>query len=288
MKVQFRYSLPFGLANIVNTTQFYLHQFVISSFFSPAMFAIYAVGTFQLPLVRIWYSSVADVILVRMTELRADGNVAEVIKVWLSSVRKLALIFLPALVLMAVVSRDFIITVFTSQYADSLSIFLVSLAQYITYIINCHSVLRAFDETKYILHNNTVMLIVTIALLFPLVYFQGVIGAVIATVLASYISNIFMLKKISRILHVKMNNLFPWRDLQRIGMLSIGSGLLAWLTAFAFSSKLARLLVAGAVFCIVYLVGAWKISGFLLDEERVAFCRIFNKLNCLKCNNKDG
>jgi len=270
MKMQVKYSFPFGLSNIVNSTQFYLHQFVISAFFSPTMFAMYAVGTFQLPLVRIWYSSVADVILVRMTELRAEGNVAEVIKVWLNSIRKLALVFIPAMVLMLVVSRPFITTVFTTQYTESVPIFIFSLAQYLTYVVNCHSVLRAFDETKFILHNNLIMLVITIILLIPLVYLLGVIGAVIATVLAAYISNGLMLRRISIILQVRVTQLFPWSDLKQISVLSSGAGVVAWGAAYFFSHDIIQLIVAGLVFCVVYLFGAWKFQGIMSTEERNA------------------
>jgi len=278
MKEQLNYALPFGLANIASMSQFYLHQFVISAFFTSAMFAIYSVGTFQLPLVRIWYSSVADIILVRITELRAKGDVAGVLSVWLNSVRKLALVFIPAMALMLIVSRDFITTVFTVQYTESIPIFIISLGQYLTYIVNCHSVLRAFDETKYILRINLVMLAITTIMLAGFVHFFGVVGAAVATTLAAYTSNGLMLVKIASILSIRVCQLFPWQDLWKIAILSIGSALIALLVAYPFPLAVLRLIVAGIVFSVAYLAGLWVIPGLLSREEQSTLRLLIHKM----------
>ncbi len=274
MRMQLRYALPFGFANIVNMVQFYLHQFTVSIFFNAAMFAIYSVGTFQLPVVRIWYSSVADVILIRMTELRAQGLVSEVLNLWLSSIRKLALVFIPAMVFMFIVAKVFIVVFFTDQYANSVPIFMVSLAQYLTYIVNCHSVLRAFGETSFIFKNNTIMLMITIVLLIPLVKVIGVMGAVLATVLAAYISNGLMLIKISSLLSVSMVRLFPWGNLAKIFLLSIGSGVLAFLVTCLSFSGIIKLVAAAIVFSLAYFIGVWILPGILAEEERAALRQI--------------
>src|SRR5207237_441630 len=59
---QLLYALPFGAAMLVAIPQQYAHQYVVSASVSPELFAIYAVGCFQVPVVALLYSHTFEVL----------------------------------------------------------------------------------------------------------------------------------------------------------------------------------------------------------------------------------
>ncbi len=70
---QFAYSAPMGVSGLVGTTSKRLEQFVVSAFFSPSVFATYAIGCTQIPLINTLFFTVGEVVMPRMVEhLKAD------------------------------------------------------------------------------------------------------------------------------------------------------------------------------------------------------------------------
>ena len=57
----------------VSVPQHSLHQWVVSAHFDPALFAIYTVGCFQLPIVDLLYTPTTEVLMVHVGELAAGG-----------------------------------------------------------------------------------------------------------------------------------------------------------------------------------------------------------------------
>ena len=62
------------------TLQTDVHNYFVSHHFSPAEFAIYAIGCFQLPLIGMLGESVAAVLIPRVSSLQATGDRAEIIR----------------------------------------------------------------------------------------------------------------------------------------------------------------------------------------------------------------
>ena len=63
---QWVYTLPFALAVGIEVVQANLHNYVVAARFDPAIFAIYAVGCLQIPLVEVLTTSSANVMMVAM------------------------------------------------------------------------------------------------------------------------------------------------------------------------------------------------------------------------------
>ena len=69
LRAQLAYALPFGAALAVSVPQHSFHQWVVSAQFDPALFAIYTVGCFQLPIVDLLYTPTSEVLMVHVGEL---------------------------------------------------------------------------------------------------------------------------------------------------------------------------------------------------------------------------
>ena len=112
---QLAYALPFALTVLVETVQLNYHQYAVSHWFDAATFAIYSVGCFQVPLIELVASPLANVMMVRMAERLRDGRADEALAVWTRTTRTLALVFFPVLALLLVSARDLIVLLFFSN-----------------------------------------------------------------------------------------------------------------------------------------------------------------------------
>lgn len=266
---QLRYSVPFGFALIAWTSANNLHYYVVSYLYSPALFAIYVVGCVQVPVTAIVFESVADVTLVRLTELRKDGLLGEAVRLIGEWVTKLGLFFFPLYAWLIVNARDFIVLLFTDRFEASVDIFRIFLATVPLLVLELDYVARAFAETGFILRINLVRLILSAVLLATLVNPLGLAGAALATVLAIAMTKALMLVKLKTLLGVPVRRFLPWGRLGTILADSLLAGALAWAVPAAWlSTPGGRLALSALLFTVCYGVLIWNQRLLTAEEKR--------------------
>src|SRR6185503_17345244 len=92
---QLVYAAPFGLAMTLAIAQQYAHQFAVSAAVSPDLFALYAVGCFQLPLVDLLYTPTSEVLMVKLGELEGAGRGREGVEAFRQASARLCYLLLP-------------------------------------------------------------------------------------------------------------------------------------------------------------------------------------------------
>src|SRR5262245_19756797 len=122
-KAQIGNALPYGLGGFAQTAQGDLHNFVVSRFFPPAGFAIYSVGLFQLPLLGLLTFSFGSALIPEVSKLAAAGERRAIIPIWLTAMRKLALVVVPTCALMFVLRYEIITLLFTDAYREAAQLF---------------------------------------------------------------------------------------------------------------------------------------------------------------------
>jgi O-antigen/teichoic acid export membrane protein len=280
VKEQIRYSFPFGCAVAVSTIRRFLHQYFVSFLFDIKDFAIYAVGSFQLPLMNIIYSSVSNVVLVRISEYQQLEKYEDIIQIWLNGTRKLALIYFPITVFFIFVSEEFITAVFTERYLSSVPIFIVTLLRLPTDIFITHTVLKAFAETKFIFKLNVVILIMTGIFVYFFIHIFGMIGAAVGTVLSFVLIRIIEILKIRKLIGIKLNRLIPWKILIKIMSISIICGIISsYIKSLDFIHSAALLFVSEAgLFTSLYVLAVY-FSGLLTKGEKEDVFKLLHRLN---------
>jgi O-antigen/teichoic acid export membrane protein len=150
-KRQFTYTLPFGLSGWLNTSQTDAHNYFVSRRFTPADFAVYSVGCFELPLVGILAESVASVMIPLMSRLSASEDKREIVETTARVTRKLALVYFPLYLFLFITADTFITTLFTANYAASVPIFRLNLTLLPFAIFVLDPITRAYKEIGYFL-----------------------------------------------------------------------------------------------------------------------------------------
>jgi O-antigen/teichoic acid export membrane protein len=231
--------LPFGLTALLLILQTDIHNYFVGYRFSSAEFAIYAYGCFQLPLIAMLAESINSVLIPRMSELQAQNDKQEIIRLTGLAIQKLAFFYFPIYIFLMITAQTFIVTLFTRDYLASVPIFLINLTLLPIYIWITDPIVRAYKELgRFILTLRVLILIALVAALyFGIQTFdlRGMIAIVVVAALTEkIISTIVVLKK----LEVKRRDLLFLKDVGKIAAASLAAGFLTFLFYWEFGETI--------------------------------------------------
>jgi len=232
---QWVYTVPFALAVGVDVVQADLHNYVVAARFEPAVFAVYAVGCLQIPLVDVLTTSSANVMMVAMARDGFDRRGADALALWHDTTRRLSLIVFPLVVFLVAMAPDVITVLFTRQYLASVPVFRLWTCMLLLAVPCVDAVLRACAETRYLLGLNLLRLVlVMVSITFCLDRF-GLPGAVLAMLAATGVARVMAIGRIGRLTGTRVGALLPWKPLAA----TAGFALAAAVPALAFARALA-------------------------------------------------
>lgn len=245
-----KYSVPLGLSGIVGALTLQFDRIIVASFFGTREYAIYANGAIELPLVSIITGSVMSVLTPEFVRLYGQGRNIDILRLWHSAVRKVALIFFPVAAFLILYGQDIIVFLFSTRYTESSTVFRIFLLLLFLRITKYGSFLMAAGESSLILKvaGGTLLLSVALNLLFiPL---MGLPGAALATVICAYAMGGWQLHWCRRLLKVQWGEIFPWRSLIWIAVISLCGAALATLCTVRMSYGIMRASAGLGVFIV--------------------------------------
>ena len=257
MRAQLAYAIPLGAAGLLAVAQEDLHNYVVSHRFSTAAYAIYAVGCMQIPMLLVFRDSVGTVMIGRVSALRQEGQIREIVELTARMLRKLALILFPLYFGLLVTGHDLITFLFTTRYLASWPIFLVNLTLIPSLFLATayDPILRAYPEHFGFLLKARIVLVV--ALFGGLVWATGrfgPIGAIATVVTVSLTDRLVVGMKVIRILDVTAADWVLLKDVGRILIAAAAAALIALgtRTATAAAIPFITLAATGLTFGLAY------------------------------------
>lgn len=272
-KYQLAYALPFALAVGIEVLQANLHSYVVASKFDAATFAIYAVGCLQIPLVDLITTSAANVMMVKMAEDSLHENRSTALELWHHTMSRLALLIFPLAVVLLLLSRDVIITLFTSTYVASVPIFMAWTLTIIPAVFCVDAVLRAYAQTRFLFAMNVIRLGLVVGLISWCLSTFGLVGAVLVTLLATTAVRIISIARIAYLLKAPLTNILPFAHLAGIAVCAIAAAVPAyWLSRTSTLPRPVVLVSAGALYWAVY--GAITYAAYRWKRRSPAVVRV--------------
>jgi O-antigen/teichoic acid export membrane protein len=253
-KNQLGYALPFALAVLVEMVQSSYHQYVVSFRFDAATFAVFSVALLQIPLVDQTATAASSVLMVRMGEKLQQGQAQAVRELWHDAICKLALIFFPLVALLLVAGREVIVLLFTERYLESVPLFRLSSLAILLTTLQTDSVLRVLAQTRFLLAQNALRLILVAALIDSALTRFGLPGAILLPLLVAAFAKGLALARIGRLQGMALSALLPWRRLALVLSVTSAAGLAALGVHAALQwPALPNLAATTAVLSAVYL-----------------------------------
>ena len=276
-RAQASYALPFGLAGVLYTLMADLHFYFVSNRFSPEVFAVYAIGVAQLPLVNVLRESVSTVMIPRVAELQKEGDARPIIELLAGAARKLAAVYLPLYVFLTVAGREFLVVLFTKNYEASWPIFAVNLLLLPISLLEFDSVIRAYAQHRYfMLKQGAVLFVLMLFALWFGVLQYGPLGAIGVVVGVNLVQRVSSAVKFCRVLGIGARHLALVKDVGKLAIASAVAGAAALVVRLLMLSQdagpLSVLAACALVFGLVYAAGV-LLFGVPKPEERDAVRR---------------
>ncbi len=266
LRRQLSYALPLGAAGILMIVQTDLHNYFVSNHFGPAMFAVYSLGTLQLPLMGLIQEATNSVLITRVSMLQKHNECGEIVSLLAHAARRLAAVYFPVYVFLMVAGREFIRVLFTARFADSWPIFAVNLTLLPLGIVLLDPLYRAFQRERYFLLRLRLMLAaVLIVTLWLFTERIGLLGAIAVVVVVATTERAVMAVHFGRLLGVTARDLILLRDIGKLALAALAAGACACAIRLALvrESALIALVGSGAVFAAVYLAGIYRAGIYL-------------------------
>ena len=267
LKEQFHYVAPIGVSRVLSNLNIRVDQFIVSYLYSPATYAVYARGAFQLPFIPMVSYNVSNVLLPSLVRLRKDNDLEKMLALWHESIKKTLLILLPMGVFFFVFAKEVMTVLFTKEYIESAYVFMVYLCTVpfeATLYANIH---QAFGRTRHILISNVINLSSTLVLNFLFYQPFGILGPALATVLARLIAISYHLAVIRRCFGLPLSRVFPFPfQAKMLGICGL-VGLAVVPFKFLAIPGLLVLALAGGAYSVLYVAVLW-LFNFLTREEK--------------------
>ncbi|HEY3447784.1 MAG TPA: oligosaccharide flippase family protein [Myxococcales bacterium] len=258
LRVQLAYALPIGASVALLVPQQALHPYLVSAGVDAATFALYAVGTFQVPVFDMLYAPTSELLMVRLAELEREGRSAEGAAVFREAVHKLALFFVPAVVFLIAFAPEIVSALFTARYLPAVPAFRVSALGGLLACLPLDGALRARGQTRHLFVASLVKTGATVPLALWGVARFGMMGGVGSWLAAELIGRGMLALRVPAALGEKAYRLLPWAALARAAAVSG----LACLGTFAVRASvteiphaLLRLSGLAAVFGVLIVAG---------------------------------
>ncbi len=265
---QLKYSLPFGLAGIFVILTTTIDKYFISYFYDSEVYAIYAIGCFQVPIVALIFDPVIHIILPRISKLHKESDISKMHNLWQKAASKLSLLGFPLFVLCFILANQIVVFLFTENYKDSVPIFMIYLLLLPRQTTNYGVILRAYGETKYISKTCFASLAVAATLMLPSIKAFGISGPPMVVVFSLYLTAYLQLSKTRKLLKVNWLKLLPWNDFLRNFAAAALIGLIVYYAISSISlSPLFSILLSSLLFFTIYITVACRCQ-FLADNDK--------------------
>ena len=280
LRKQLSYALPLGFAGLLYTVQTDLHNYVVSNRFGPAMFAIYSIGTFNLPLIGLLQEAVTALLIPKVGLLQQEKQDREIIFLTARAMRKLAAIYFPIYAALIVTGPEFLSVLFTDRYRASWPIFAVNLTLLPLGILLQDPLFRAYYSQRYFLLR--VRMVAFVALVFALLAgtsWFGPLGAVSAVVCITIVERSITITRFARLTGVKRTDIVLLKDVGKLALAASMAGVAATVTrALLWSGRPVTIVIACGVVCAIVYAASVLILGIITSEEKALVRQRFPRL----------
>lgn len=263
---QLIYAAPYGLGALAAVLNYQVDKVVVSLFYPPETFALYAAGAFEIPLAGVTSVVVLSVIMPEFVRRFQLHDVGGFLSLWHQSMLKLALPIFAVAGFLMVFADPIVRIAFSDQYAESVWPFRIYLLFLPLRITVWSQVLASTGDTRSVLNAQLMAMALNIILGYSLIRSVGWMGGAVAALLADYVFSALLLRKIGQRLQVGVRRMVPWIGLGRVALLAVLASLTCLPIVQLGLPMVWELLAGFALFTTVYAVAARKAELITGDD----------------------
>ena len=201
-----RYGFPLALTGLAGMFAFQFDRLVVSRNFTPALYAVYAIGAVELPLSVIVQQAVNVVLVPAMTRHYAAGDMPGLTALWKRAIRRTSLVLFPTFVFFMLTAPETVRILYGAAYHESAVVFRIYLCLVPLRVATYGIITQAIGKTRVNLYGSFVLLATNAILVLALVGPLGLSGPAVATVLATFATAGYYLIRLRGILDLNLRS----------------------------------------------------------------------------------
>lgn len=238
-----------GINEVTGIVTRYLDKVFLLFLLTPADFAIFYNGAFEIPLFAVVISAIENVMLSNISE--DVSNRTEAKNIFRESFKMLSLITFPVFFFFLFCHTETYRFLFDGRYDASIPVFLVSIFILPLRITHYGVILQCYGRAGKLLFGSVADILVSLVLMFILYPTLGPRGVVLALVLSTYLQVLYYLFQSAKAIEMKITDLVPLAYLAKL-FIALG--------AFYFLLSLGK----NYVNPLVYLGGMFLLSTIIV------------------------
>jgi hypothetical protein len=205
-------------------------MYAVAGVVAPAVYALYRVGCFQLPVVDLLYTPTSEVLMVRLGELEREGRLEEGVNAFREAAGKLAYVFLPFAAFLFAAAPEFVGAMFGEKFLPAVPVFRVSVLGVVLSILPMDGTLRARGQTRAIFASYAVKAAVTVPMVWLGVKHLGLMGGIGSWAVAEVVGKAMLLARVPAALStpqlkLRVVDVIPWRELGKAALSAVAAAL---------------------------------------------------------------
>lgn len=279
-----KYSLPLLLSIITLIFARRVDGFIISSFSNPETMAVYSRGALEIPLGGIVVWNIANLCMPLFVKFYKENNYSKIIETLSDEVKRISIITLPVFFTFLLISKDFIVFLYTKEYINSIPVFIIYLFILPIQIYAFDTILQAMNKTSTVFYISLFSAVSNVIISIILFFIIGISGPAIGTVSSLFITNFLCLYYINKNISNSFKNWLPWGFLFKI-VLICSLWLIVFIPLSGVTKNLSvfmRLMLLSSSFYIIQMVTLWKFNLVMSKDKDL----IINKIKSLMKSKK--
>jgi Membrane protein involved in the export of O-antigen and teichoic acid len=275
----FTFSLPLFIASIWAIIEKSADQFFISRYFGVSVFAEYANGSLEIPLIPMILSATAVVLLPIFSRMSKQGvDIQEILKLWKGSIVKSSKLIYPIISYCWFFAPIIMLTLYGELYINSAKYFrIMLLINIFTLVMYSPLLLSVGASRKYAqIHIISALSIVVIDYLI-IIFFPSPYLITWATIGVRFFKTALLHYAVKTIFKVSIWSLIPVLELMKILVISSSSGVIVWFFFYIIkiSSLPITLLSSLLLYIFIYYVSCFLFKISYKEIVNPFLCKIF-------------
>ncbi len=221
VKSQFLYALPILVSSIAGTISKQVDRYLVSLLMTPEKFAIYAIGSKELPLIAVVTGSASAILFPVFSELGSKGGRDKFIEIWRNSISKTGFFLLPLMVFLLYSANDFMGFFFGQKYVVSAAVFRIFLLLLPLRLAFYSQALFSLGKQKLYMYTSIAEMFLSGIASYLLLRTYGLEGAAIGKTLVTYIEVLVLVGVLTFALKATIVEMFPWKKILKLLVVSV-------------------------------------------------------------------
>ncbi len=256
LKAQLVYALPILISSITGMISRQVDRYLVTLFFSPGQFAVYAIGSKEIPMIAVITGSASAVLFPVFSKFWSLEMRGKFVEVWRNSISKTGLFLLPMMVFLLFAAKDFMGFFFGEKYVVSAGIFRIFLLLLPMRLAFYSQALFALGKQKLYMYTAIVEMFMSGVASYFMMRAYGLEGAAIGKVIVSYLQVIFLVAALVTLLKTNLREFFPWVKIFKILFISVFGLVPLFFLREYIANVYFRFAAEAGLFAVVFIVTA--------------------------------